>query len=878
MIREIFQKDSKLKYLKCSDPYIRWDGYYQMTDNSYFPHFTVKDTAMNPAGWEDFEICLGYRRFDESAVLSLCFGKPYANDKNETAKIRIVLTTQSITVTVPEGKGCTEVQMKAEFVPVGDIRIWSKEGILMINTYEIPVVKLSDLYGYMEFYCEKGWFYLSDFTAESHMEPYTLEQHKKRIMEWRDSVQDKIDENLDKLENYLKEHSDILPTKSGDLIVSKRLVDKGEEITIDVVCYGAPNAALMITENCFGMDAQPVPYVLALRKEGENYCQRIQLKCQTAGNLKLELWVNGEKLIRQVAVLDKGYMAVIPWIGNNIPVLDEEIHKYDIAGDCVMGDYVFLQNGEMDFQGILNKIIPYVKNHHKYGDRSVVWADAHYLLPGSETESLFELDYASQKRGFKQLERMMHIFGYEEIELLGSYTADAAAMEILEEMGVKGLTSLCVWQNYKDGGGKINHCGITSQPFYPSKDDFRCPGEPRKFMCFTMGNSSCCRNYSIMAFEGCPTNVVPGERYLEHRVIHHSAQRYYDAFDGYLADLKNNDQLMTVTIGIENFFGLMDSSVMNEMAIRYLVKKAATEKMVFTSAADVSEYHQRKHLRMQEAYFYQPDIYYGYHNGELPGNIGDRIEAETHDYLAVVRRGYTLPMYFYDYTKPWENIPWDETAVYNEFGLINPDKHAPSECIPRQVYREDMTIDTQMEGDKIKICIQSETAKERMVTGVFDVPFEEDFTAIADKPDVKIKKIADCWTGNTHLFVDLGSLDSGKTEIVISLSGTPRIPEKSEYIKDELGVMWFKDHAYMRCTGREQAIHVSMDAPEGAYIVFLDGNKLYPTDGKWEFIINEEWFNETPMLWGCDKEAFAKAMDNARVTVIGPTKCSRWSW
>ena len=48
--------------------------------------------------------------------------------------------------------------------------------------------------------------------------------------------------------------------------------------------------------------------------------------------------------------------------------------------------------------------------------------------------------------------------------------------------------------------------------------------------------------------------------------------------------------------------------------------------------------------------FFQPDFYYGYRNGRLSGHTADRIEADTPDYLAVIRKGHNIPEFLFDYT------------------------------------------------------------------------------------------------------------------------------------------------------------------------------------------------------------------------------------
>ena len=492
---------------------------------------------------------------------------------------------------------------------------------------------------------------------------------------------------LAKMKQYVAEHPDALPARGGEIRISDLLVDRGSCLQIELVCYGSDNAALSVTHDCFSLDSDPEQIPLHFEKRGSDCYAHLELTLDIPGNTRIEYWANQEKLVRQVAVLDAGYMAVIPWVGANKPYLGEEIHRFDLAGD-----YWATPGFSEDPAETIRSFSNYMNGNRRYGDRLVSFINGKTFVPDSATDCLFDIPRAVQEKGFRQLQQLMELLGCSPMELVASYTPGHETLEILEDLGVKGLTSLCAWQNWMDGGWKINHCGVSNQPYYPAADDFRRAGAARDILCFTMGNATCNRNYSIMALDGCPTNVVPGERYLDHRVVNQQVQRFYDAFDGYIADAKNNSELLTITVALEAFRGFMDWTATNEAAVRYMVKKAATEKIVFTSAADVADYHKKHKLPMQKGYFFQPDFYYGYHNGTLPGRVDDRIEADTPQYLAVVRRGSGLPMYFYDYTTPWENDLFEDTTR-NIFGLVNPDEHKPSECCPKQVFTEDMQIE-----------------------------------------------------------------------------------------------------------------------------------------------------------------------------------------
>ncbi len=690
-------------------------------------------------------------------------------------------------------------------------------------------------------------------------------------------VLDKKDKILDELESYIKDHPESLPKRHGNIIIPKRLINCGDSLNIRFMCYnnvkptnsegGSPkNAALLITHNCFAKDAEPESYFLDMKLDEINDCyvQEVEIKFDIPGNTKIEYYVNEQKYSRMIAVVDKGYLTVIPWVGANFPLVDEEIHKFGIPGDT----WMMSCNIKGEPCDIINSWRPYLENYYKYGDRSICFFNARDIIPGVSHDNLYELNPEIQERGIKQFDRLMRLLGYDCMELAASYTPDDVAVEILEKIGVKGLTSLCAWQNWKDGAWGINHCGVSNQPYYPAKDDFRRAGNKRDIMCFTMGTSSCNRNYSIMALDSCPTNIALSHRYRrDSRIVHYNIQRFYDTFDGYIEDSKNNENLMTITVALENFLGFEDWRVSNELAVNFMVRRAATEKIVFTSAADVSDYYKEHNMQLQPVYYFQPDYYYGFHTHDLPGRVDDRIEAVTENYLAVVRRGYGLPMYFYDYTNTWKNSNF-ENIERSSWGGVNPDICDHRESQPAQVDRSDMSINSRICEDGIIIEIYSGSEKDRMVTGVFDISYENDCVVTADKSDVKIKKVKDLWTGNTHLFVDLGKISAGNSSVKLKICGKYRTPIKAETSCGSLAAMWFGDHAYVRTLDKNQTLRVIIEAPSEAFVQQVNGVRHCSENGSLSFKVNSCWEDETLLLKNFSRDLFEKALSSAKIEIV----------
>lgn len=861
--REVFKKYENLTLFSGILSLPEEDGHiFMVCRDKSRRRLTLNDTALNPDNLLGSTLKIEYRDFGEDTVLAIFFGKPYANEPSTTAELCVKISKSAL---FANGKA-----IKHETAESGSINIFFGEDAVTLNGEKFTLSKPPS--GYTELFCESGNLDITAVEVNASAAPLSKSEHNARLIKWRHKQLDKKDIYLDRLEKYLKEHPDAVFRSDAKIIIPHGIVSRGEEMTVRLISPNE-NAALTITHNCFSRNAESNSVPLCFKKDENALFADIKIRFNTAGNTRLEFWANGQRIVRLVSVLDKGFAAVIPWVGSNRPMLDEELHRFDIAGDYWMANCVVCD----DEESTIKRFAPFIKNHFKYGDRTVCFVNARTLLIGSETDSLFELDTETQRRGLAQLKRQMLLLGYESVELMASYTPSCDTIDIMEEMGIKGLTSLCSWQNWQDHGWKINHCGVLNQPYFPARDDFRRVGKKRSLMCFTMGNSSCNRNYSIMAFDACPTNTSPGERYLSHHVINHQIQRFCDVFDGYIEDSKNNENsLLTITVPLESFMGRADWNAANEAAIRYMARRAGEEKIVFTSAADIADFHLRKGLKTQSAYFFQPDTYYGFHNGTMPGRIDDRIEADTAEFLAVISRKSMLPMYFYDYTKEWlKNSAQAEPR--NEFGLVDPDAVPPHLRSLREVKTDDMAIKHRFFGNILEIAIDSKTPKNLMVSGVFDVPFEKDFEISFDKSDTRATKIYDFRTGNTHLFLNLGEIKAGKTTIRGKIKGSPRTAQNPEDKKDALGAFWLGSHAYLRSLERDFGISVEIPAPCGSFVKLISGERVLAQDSKLSFTINTDWFDEAPILYGFPREEFQKSLGKAKISILGKTKCSRYS-
>ena len=195
---------------------------------------------------------------------------------------------------------------------------------------------------------------------------------------------------LAKMRQYVAQHPDALPVHGGEIMICERLVDKGASLRIELICYGSDNAALTVTHNCFSPDSDPEQVPLHFEKRGSDYYAEIELTLDIPGNTRIEYWAT-------------------PGFSND-PA--ETIRSYS----------------------------NYLLGNRRYGDRLVSFINGKTFVPDSATDCLFDIPRAVQEKGFRQLQQLMELLGCSPMELVASYTPDHDTLEILEELGVKGLT------------------------------------------------------------------------------------------------------------------------------------------------------------------------------------------------------------------------------------------------------------------------------------------------------------------------------------------------------------------------------------------------------------------------------------------------------
>ncbi len=517
----------------------------------------------------------------------------------------------------------------------------------------------------------------------------------------------------------------------------------------------------------------------------------LPLPTDIPGNTRIVWETPSGRLSRIYGVIKPNIPVLTLWVGWNSPAFDFELHKYDLPGDSWLCAHPF----ELSPDQTIEKLSPFVWNHWRYGDGLAPEVNADYLLPGIRNRNLLKLPAEIQRAALLQVQQLWRLLGLGELDLIASYTPGHKTFQILQDLGILTLNSLCMWQNIIDGHNdddwQINHTGLPSVPYHPAPDDFRRPGPGKGLIAFSMGSATCERMYSFGAFHGCPTNILEGQRHRGHSGIAENIDRFQAAVEGWLHDARNNTEPLCMTVGFENFVGMDGWRKANELAIDYLVQLAAEGKVIFANACAVSDFHRTHYDKQPETVQFQQDTYCGESIEFKPHRLPNRIDLSNDRFHALFSDGRTLPLLLWDYSQPWTQPEWDsaiQVRTADEYPKVLPESIAadlnPFGCAPHQVDLRDVTADvtiaTTQAGATLTLHIQSPRTLSFLPLSVWRLPLA---SATLTKPLASLswKSLIDGWTGNLHGLITLEQIPSGKSEWTITLAGAHREPASIDF-------------------------------------------------------------------------------------------------
>ncbi len=838
-------------------------------------HFTLSGCVFHPSCFCEFDLSLSwaFTELAEDAAIVLAFGKAHEWSSVAEAVLQIrVDRSGGVEISNKEHViGTLDVPSATSEVKTLQVRRYGDSIRVGDQSFPLPAAAC-DTSGFFTIMAENAPLSIPAISIESNLDhvPMTDGQREDDIASWKAWRMARNTEALSTLEDAAEDAGARNEWGfSTDLVVSPGLLAVGETVSITFKSSGSipeNSEAFVEADYLSEGDSRVEPIALHWREQGDDTVVACsEFNVDRPGNWRVTWMVGTKRLSRVFGVIDDGYAVCTLWVGSNTPIIDEEIHRFDLPGDYWIGDW--WSPFDKRPQDVLDYLRPYIDLRHRFGDRLVPFANAGWILPGVPNFNLFEIDSETQREGFSLVKRLWEVIGAGPLEIVGSYTAGHHSTKIFRELGIKALNSLCTWQNWLDGSDdnhwKIDHCGGPVPPYFIADDDFRKTAAGPSLLGFGMGTASSLRNYSIMCLEGCPTNASAAQRYSGKGAVSANVHRFYDAVEGWLHDVKNNPEPLFFTVGLENFAKSEDWAKANRLAVDYLVKRAKGEKLLFASAADIADYYQAHYTVQPEHVYYQPDVYCGYRVGMKPARVPDRIELNNVRFHSLHEEGQSLPVYFWDYTREWDQPEWaPQTDLRNKYGLITPNGKVNPAVVPEQVDTEGVHVNCQLtvtdDGVDLAVRITVCRAIAELPVGIWNVPLEQ--AQPADHGEAAACRwigVCDGNTGNLHGIMVLKDVKVGDSEYRLTLRGVKRELRSADV---DLGAIQgrciFRDgvhHCYLWLTDLSKKADIEFKIPDGvgAKAIYNDGTIAEPDEsGTLRVVLEGSWRGEAPMVVG----------------------------
>ncbi len=853
-----------------------------LSNGEHENHVTLSGRGVNPVCFGEFTASVRFsfpKEDDGYAVFG--FGKPFEWSQTAESKLRVIVSRNGAGKLLgQDGSTLAEFAIKPNAAGEFSLSIAKAGDTVTLNIPNDPrtitLPQGTDTAGYFSVEMEKTPVRFCAFEVESPVEasPLTQEQRQADIAAWK---RWRMQANHKALAEFRDDVSHRVAKGlwgyGRDMTVRPGLVKVGETVTVTFKCKNNPVESAATLEFDY-LRATPGPsraLPLDWQQDGKGgHVATVNIQADTPGNARIVWKGNGERLTRVFGVVEPGYAVCTLWVGSNVPAIDQEIHKFDLPGEYWVGDW--WSPFDKTPESVLKTMNPLIDMHHVHGDVLVPFVNAQWILPGIPNFNVFDLDADVQAEGFTLVRDFMAVLGLSPLDLVASYTMGHATTAAVAQAGIKGLTSLCVWQNWLDGGDengwKINHWGCPIVPYYIADDDFRKVAPGQSVIGFNMGTATSVRNYSVMCLEGCPSNVIPHRRYSNDGVVPANIHRFYYAVDGWLNDAANNREPLFFTTALENFVGREEWRKANELAVEYLVQQAKDKKLLFATSADVASYYLNHYAAQPEHIFYQPDVYCGLRPDIKPAALQDRIEFSNHLCHSLHVDGQVLPQVMWDFTTRWQNQEWDPSRDYRVAnGLIPPETTVEHCCLPKNVELKHAkaNVSTKAAGGTMTVSVELDLPSPlRFLTlALWQLPLAaEGLQVRCDSPNAAWRSVADGFSGNLNGLVLLENVAKGRSSVTLTFQGTPAQPRYLEFqvgdsICGRAVTIGRQPCVYLwRADGvKETTLDKAIPGGRDVYALTMTGEQLRPdAQGRLILPFTERWQDECYLVHGVTRE------------------------
>ena len=408
-----------------------------------------------------------------------------------------------------------------------------------------------------------------------------------------------------------------------------------------------------------------------------------------------------------------------------------------------------------------------------------------------------------QRAVLKTVRELADMTGFQADDLgFAGYEFGTRTIAMAREAGVRLIGSMCIHQNWRDGGAwTINHSARPLRPYFAGVDDFRKTGPGGKdgvVMVSQHDKSILWTEYGVGVYEPCWLEVawLGGGGGREKVFDEMFLSRHLDLFSAAIENAKNQRVPLFQSIGIE--FSKAEPEEMitrsNGLMIRYAVDRAKDGSVVFCHQAAAADFYRRHYRETPETLFYDADFWCGNRAHESiastwkPVDYPDLIHIENHRYSAFFKKPAALPEYHWDYTKPWDYPDWgNEQLPRSPAGFLVPGEHDKFAVTPKITDTRGMKVAHSMSdcvaGLEIVVTLETERAIQALPLALWDIPREWRpgegwWTATGARRFVPIRAP---YTGNLNGILEVDA-EPGKNEYRLTIASPARAPQSQDVL------------------------------------------------------------------------------------------------
>ena len=468
-----------------------------------------------------------------------------------------------------------------------------------------------------------------------------------------------------------------------------------------------------------------------------------------------------------------------------------------------------------------------------------------------------------QQAYFKAMAEINEFSGFDPKEVaFQSYEFGTKSLEPARKAGVSVIGSLCIHQNWVDGGGHgaINHTARPLRPYFAAADDFRKagPGGPDAMVMVSQHDKSILwTEYGLGVYEPCwlDWGTNGGGRAKDFDDIFMSRQ--LDLFSAAIKNTVNQRVPYFQSIGMEFTAASEKVAKSNALMIRYAVERAKKGEVVFCNQAAAADFYRRHYKETPETLFYDADYWGGTDAGKCatalwkPVDYPDLIQIENARYSGYFKKPTALPEYHWDYTKPWNYPDWGNEELPRYKGFLVPGEHDKFAVTPKITDTRKMKVSQSLSenagGLEMVVTLETAEAIKALPLALWDIPREwkagEGWWTV--KGANRFVPIRAPYTGNLNGILEVDA-KPGKNEYRLTIATPQRKPRSQDILLNTVHAKVFtRDGQTMAYIWPMQPWETQFEltVPEGKtaqYYAAPKGERVDLPPGRHRLTINKE--------------------------------------